>query len=64
MKKIVGNVICPQCKHKQSLELPRSSCQVFYKCRGCNQIISARKSCCIFCDYGDKKCPVAKTHKK
>jgi len=63
-EKLVGNVTCPKCGHKQPMEIPISSCQAFYKCEGCGKTISAKKSCCVFCDYGDRKCPVAEEHQK
>ena len=31
-------------------------------CDKCKKVISAKKSCCVFCDYGDRKCPVAAQH--
>jgi hypothetical protein len=58
----IGNVTCPKCSHIQPMEIPTNSCQAFYKCEGCNETISAEKSCCVFCDYGDQKCPVASIH--
>lgn len=63
-EKLIGNVTCPKCGHKQPMEIPTHSCQVFYKCGGCSKTISAKKSCCVFCDYGDRKCPVAEEHQK
>ncbi|MBI3032960.1 hypothetical protein HYY69_05790 [Candidatus Woesearchaeota archaeon] len=62
LEKTKGTLTCPTCKHKQSIEIPTSSCLAFYQCKGCNKIIPAEKSCCVFCDYGDRKCPVAKEH--
>jgi hypothetical protein len=64
MKKNIGKVTCLECKHKQAIEIPTISCLPFYKCDSCNKTIAAKKSCCIFCDYGDRKCPVAEEHKK
>lgn len=64
INKIIGNLTCPKCNHQQPFEIPAKSCQAFYKCSGCNRIIQAQKSCCVFCDYGDRKCPVAEKHKK
>jgi len=63
-EKIIGNVTCPECKHVQPIEIPTMSCQAFYQCKGCNKVIKAQKSCCVFCDYGDRKCPVAEQHKR
>jgi hypothetical protein len=62
-EKRMGNVTCPECKYMQPMEIPTTSCQVFYTCEKCKKVISAKESCCVFCDYGDKKCPVAAEHK-
>lgn len=56
---IIGNVTCPKCNHVQPMTIPTHSCQAFYKCSGCDKMISAEKTCCVFCDYGDRKCPIA-----
>jgi len=59
-----GNITCPECKHIQSIEIPTISCLVFYNCENCKKTISAKKSCCVFCDYGDRKCSVSESHQK
>lgn len=61
-KELIGNITCPKCRHVQQMTIPMNSCQAFYKCDGCSEMIQAQKSCCVFCDYGDKKCPVAEEH--
>ena len=58
-----GNLTCPECGRKQPAEIPAIKCQAFYKCENCKRIIKAKESCCVFCDYGDKKCPAAEAHK-
>jgi hypothetical protein len=63
-EKLMGNITCPECKHIQQMIIPKKSCQAFYKCKGCEKTISAKKSCCVFCDYGDRACPVAAEHGK
>ena len=59
---LVGNITCPKCGHVQPMTIPTNSCQAFYKCEGCEEMIAAKESCCIFCDYGDRPCPVAAQH--
>jgi len=61
--KLMGKVTCPECSHEQPMEIPTNSCQAFYKCDKCEKRIAALKSCCVFCDYGDRKCPAAESHK-
>jgi len=63
-QKIIGHVTCPECRHVQRFEIPTTSCQAFYKCEGCGKTIQAKKTCCVFCDYGDRKCPAAEKHLK
>jgi len=58
-----GNLICPKCGHKQGMIIPAKKCIPFYKCSSCKKIIVAKKNCCVFCDYGDRKCPVSSKHK-
>ncbi|MBI4287460.1 MAG: hypothetical protein HY671_03395 [Chloroflexi bacterium] len=55
----IGVLTCPRCGHKQEQEIPVVACIPFYECQGCRELISAEKSCCVFCDYGDRPCPAA-----
>jgi len=61
-KELIGNITCPDCKHIQQMKIPTNACQAFYKCEGCKKINMAKKSCCVFCDWGDRPCPIAKQH--
>ncbi len=61
---MIGTLTCPECKGKQEIEIPKKACLPFYKCNSCSKVIKSVKSCCVFCDYGNKKCPAAKEHKK
>ncbi len=58
-----GTVTCPKCRGKQKMEIPTKACIPFYTCNSCGKLIEARNNCCIFCDFGDRKCPVSKLHK-
>ncbi|MEK6904134.1 MAG: GDCCVxC domain-containing (seleno)protein [Nanoarchaeota archaeon] len=51
---------CPNCEGKTTLKIPKNSCLNSYVCKKCKGVIFAKESCCVFCDYGDKKCPVSK----
>ncbi|MBI4739414.1 hypothetical protein HY772_07790 [Candidatus Woesearchaeota archaeon] len=55
---LAGTLTCPLCGHAQKLPIPNDRCVAAYVCEGCKKRISANESCCVFCDYGDKKCPV------
>ena len=50
---------CPECKYITSLDIPDNMCLPFFKCSNCNKTIKAKKSCCVFCDYSNEKCPVS-----
>jgi len=63
-KSAFGKVTCPECGSKQAMPKPKASCKLFYKCDACKRMVKATKSCCVFCDYGDKKCPEAENHKR
>jgi hypothetical protein len=56
--KNMGILTCPQCGHQQPMEIPQLSCIPFYRCEGCGNLVAARNSCCVFCDYADRPCPV------
>lgn len=58
-EKLIGTLTCPECGNKEEKEIPTSSCLQFYSCKKCGKTIKAEKSCCVFCDYSDKKCPGA-----
>ena len=40
--------------------MPEDACQYFYKCKGCGVMMKPKRGdCCVFCSYGDVKCPTA-----
>lgn len=59
MNKLIGELTCPLCGNKQKMEIPKISCLHSYQCEKCEVIVKAQKECCVFCEYGDKKCPTA-----
>ena len=59
-KEIVNEskITCPNCGHQKTEKMPTDSCQWFYECENCNIILKPKKGdCCVFCSYGDIKCP-------
>lgn len=52
-----GILTCPNCGYKQKMRIPENKCMLFYVCKNCGKQIKA-KTCCVFCDYGNKKCSV------
>jgi len=59
-KNMNATITCPECGYKQNIDVPKDKCLPFYQCDGCRKLIKAKKgSCCVICDYSDKKCPVS-----
>lgn len=54
----IGTLTCPHCGGQQQAEIPEGKCVPFYVCNTCGKTVQATKGCCVFCDYGDRKCPV------
>lgn len=53
-----GTLTCPSCGHRQTLTMPIDACVYFYDCPGCGRRLKPRTGdCCVFCSFGDVKCP-------
>jgi hypothetical protein len=53
-----STITCPICGNNETLTMPIDSCLFFYDCPNCKSIIRAKEGdCCVFCSYGDIKCP-------
>ena len=53
-----STITCPYCGHKKKEIMPTDSCQFFYDCENCKQIIKPKPGdCCVYCSYGTVKCP-------
>jgi hypothetical protein len=53
-----STLTCPYCGNAESLQIPTDSCQFFYECTACHQILKAKDGhCCVFCSFGDVPCP-------
>ena len=59
MDLILHSVItCPDCAAFSSEEMPTNACVYFYECKGCHKLILPKPGdCCVFCSFGDVKCP-------
>ncbi len=58
-----ANIKCPYCEYVQEVDIPQSSCLVFYKCENCGKTVSVpedSQNCCVICEYSDTKCPAGK----
>jgi len=51
-------ITCPICGFKKKETMPIDTCQFFYKCENCNEILRPNeKECCVYCSFGSVKCP-------
>ena len=60
MAEVRSTIVCPACGHRESEIIPEDACRYFYQCNGCRVVLKPKKGdCCVFCSYGDVKCPSA-----
>ncbi|PJA87008.1 MAG: hypothetical protein CO141_01755 [Candidatus Moranbacteria bacterium CG_4_9_14_3_um_filter_42_9] len=53
-----SKIKCPHCGFEREELMPIESCQFFYVCQNCKKTIKPKDGdCCVFCSYGDVKCP-------
>ena len=53
-----SRITCPICGYQKTEIMPTDSCQWFYECENCHTLLKPEKGdCCVFCSYGDTKCP-------
>ena len=57
-KSLTSEITCPKCGHKKVETLPTDVCQLAYTCKKCKTVLHPKEGdCCVFCTYGDHKCP-------
>jgi hypothetical protein len=55
-----STITCPECGHQRAELPPSDACQFFYECRACHAVLRPKPGdCCVFCSYGDVRCPSA-----
>ncbi|MFP8489740.1 GDCCVxC domain-containing (seleno)protein [Gracilimonas sp. Q87] len=53
-----STITCPACGFQRNEVMPVNSCQYFWQCPDCNDLIKPKKAdCCVYCSYGDVNCP-------
>lgn len=53
-----STITCPLCGHRQPETMPIDACVFFYDCPECGERLKPRAGdCCVFCSYGNVKCP-------
>jgi hypothetical protein len=55
---LASTITCPKCGFEKEEEMPQDSCQFFYKCENCAEVLKPKEGdCCVYCSYGSIKCP-------
>ncbi len=53
-----SQISCPACGHTKTEMMPTESCQFFYECENCKNILRPKEGdCCVYCSYGSVACP-------
>jgi hypothetical protein len=53
-----STITCPKCGFEKEETMPTEVCQLKYTCTKCSTVMLPKESdCCVFCSYGDHKCP-------
>lgn len=59
-----STITCPKCTFSKTEVMPTDSCQFFYECTNCKVVLTPIEGdCCVFCSYGDIKCPPIQLNK-
>ena len=53
-----GTITCPECGAASQGEMPEDACVHFFECPNCRALLRPLPGdCCVYCSYGDIKCP-------
>jgi hypothetical protein len=53
-----STLTCPQCGQLSRERMPTDACIYFFDCPHCRALLRPKPGdCCVFCSYGDVKCP-------
>ena len=53
-----ASITCPKCRHVETATMPDDACVFFFECPACKTLLRPLPGdCCVFCSYGDHKCP-------
>jgi hypothetical protein len=51
-------ITCPVCAYSRKETMPTDRCVFFWDCDGCHALIRPKAGdCCVYCSYGDQRCP-------
>ena len=55
---MLGRITCPHCQGQSEAEMPEDACLHFFECPSCQAMLQPKPGdCCVFCSYGDVRCP-------
>jgi hypothetical protein len=58
MPDLQSTITCPACGGRSTETMPTNACIYFHECRHCAAVLKPLAGdCCVFCSYGDVKCP-------
>ena len=53
-----STITCPVCGHAEGEIMSTDSCQFYYDCKACGELLRPLAGdCCVYCSYGTVKCP-------
>lgn len=53
-----SKITCPECGFTEEAEMPTEACLYFFQCQNCKIVLKPKVGdCCVFCSYGEIKCP-------
>ncbi|WP_286670460.1 GDCCVxC domain-containing (seleno)protein [Fodinibius salsisoli] len=56
--KLKSTISCPECRHESTETMPTNSCQYFWECPNCSEVLRPKEGdCCVFCSFGNIPCP-------
>lgn len=59
-----STITCPACGATAEEDMPTDACVFFYECRECHKLLRPLAGdCCVFCSYGNVKCPPVQLQK-
>ena len=57
-----STIKCPECGHEKEETMAEDACTFFYTCTNCGVVLRPKTGdCCVFCSFGDVKCPPEQT---
>jgi hypothetical protein len=63
MADLLVNVVCPACRRVSVETMPTDRCVLTFECPACHTVLAPKPGdCCVFCSYGDKRCPFMQDH--